>query len=108
MSTTTGHTDPPVTGSVMLHLYPDVPVRVTQHPDEDRVVVAIGTGTLTLHLFCDCAELLALRDALTAAVTDLDTARHGVDDSRDTADTTRSSTDDAGSSASDEVRSPAA
>src|SRR5690348_4796019 len=104
MSTPTGRTDPPVTGSLMLHLYPDVPVRVTLHPDEDRVVVAIGTGTLMLDLFCDRAELAALRDALTAAVADLDAARHPLD----TPDGTGSSTDGDSPPASDQVRSPAA
>jgi hypothetical protein len=62
-----------VTASLMVHLYPGVPVRVSLHPGEDRVVVAIGTSTLLLDLFVDRAELVALRDALTAAVLDLDT-----------------------------------
>ena len=39
-------------------------------------MVGIGTGPLMLDLFCDRAELVALRDALTAAVSDLDTAQH--------------------------------
>src|SRR5690349_2122407 len=104
MSTPTGRTDPPVTGSLMLHLYPGVPVRVTLHPQEDRVVVAVGTGALLLDLFCDRAELITLRDALTAAVTDLDTARHTLD----TPDAATQSTDGDSSPASDEVPSLAA
>jgi hypothetical protein len=100
VSTTSARLDPPITGSVMLHLYPGVPVRVRLHPAEDRAVVAIGTGTLLLHLFCDRAELMALRDTLTAAATDLDTARH----------TTSASSTAATSEATspDKVRSPAA
>ena len=67
-----------VTASLMVHLYAGVPVQVTLHPVQDRVVVAIGTSTLLLDLFVDRAELVALRDSLTTAVTDLDTARHEI------------------------------
>ena len=45
--------------------------------------MAIGTGTLLLDLFCDRAELVALRDTLAAAVADLDTARHAIHDDTD-------------------------
>jgi hypothetical protein len=95
---------PAVSAALMLHLYPGVPVRVTMHPRENRAVVAIGTGTLLLDLFCDRAELVALRDALTAAVLDLDTARQA------TTSTDNISTDDTGgeTAAADEVRAPAA
>jgi hypothetical protein len=68
-----------LTAALMLHLYPGVPVRVTLHPQENRAVVAVGTGTLLLDLFCDRAELVALRDALIAAVVDLDTAACSID-----------------------------
>jgi hypothetical protein len=68
-----GHGGARVTASLMVHLYPGVPVRVSLHPGEDRVVVAIGTSALLLDLFVDRAELVVLRDALTAAVLDLDT-----------------------------------
>jgi hypothetical protein len=68
---------PVITAALMVHLYPGVPVRVSLHPEEDRAVVGIGTGTLMLDLFCGRAELVALRDTLTAAVTDLNTAQHG-------------------------------
>jgi hypothetical protein len=68
-----------LTAALMLHLYPGVPVRVTLHPQENRAVVAVGTGTLLLDLFCDRAELVALRDALIAAVGDLDTAACSID-----------------------------
>ena len=66
----------PVLASLSVHLYPGVPVRVSLHPGEDRVVVAIGTPTLLLDLFVDRGELICLRDALAAAVADLDTAQH--------------------------------
>jgi len=74
---------PVITAALMVHLYPGVPVRVSLHPEEDRAVVGIGTGTLMLDLFCDRVELMALCDTLTAAVTDLDTARDTA--ARDTA-----------------------
>ena len=73
-------TGPVVTASLMVHLYPGVPLRVSLHPEEDRAVVAIGTGTLLLDLFCDHAELVTLRDTLAAAVADLDTARQAIHD----------------------------
>ena len=100
---------PVATASLMLHLYPGVPVRVTLHPSENRAVVAIGTGTLLLDLFCDRAELVALRDCLTAAVVDLDTARHATT-STDDISTDDTGTDDTGTetAAADEVRAPAA
>ncbi len=89
---------PVATAALMVHLYPGVPVRVTLHPSENRAVVAIGTGMLALDLFCDRAELVALRDCLTAAVVDLDTARHA----------TTSTDDTGGETAVHEVRAPAA
>jgi hypothetical protein len=71
---------PVVTAALMVHLYPGVPVRVRLHPKEDRVVIGIGTDPLLLDLFCDRGELVALRDILTAAVADLDTAQDAAPD----------------------------
>ena len=78
-----GHGGARVTTSLMVHLYPGVPVQVSLHPGEDRAVVAIGTATLLLDLFVDRAELVVLRDTLTAAVLDLDTARHDTTGAQD-------------------------
>jgi hypothetical protein len=106
----TGHPSgaPVVTASLMLHLYPDVPLRVSLHPDEDRAVVAIGTGTLLLSLFCDHAELVALRDTLTAAVTDLDTTRQTINNDTAGGDATTGISDTGETAPVDEVRTPAA
>ena len=101
-------TGPVVTASLMVHLYPGVPLRVSLHPEEDRAVVAIGTGTLLLDLFGNRAELVALRDILAAAVADLDTARQALnDDGTGTADSTGTA-GTGGSAPTDEVRTPAA
>jgi hypothetical protein len=67
----------PVTMSV--HVFPDTPVRVRLHPEDDRVVLICGDApgfSTVLHVYLRRAELLALRDTLTAAVVDLDTARN--------------------------------
>jgi hypothetical protein len=78
-------------------------VRVTLHPDEDRAVIAIGPdhGPTTVKLFVQRAELVVLRDTLTAAVTDLNTARHHPTSGDD--DTTHR-----GDATPDEVDTPAA
>ena len=65
--------------TMSVHVYPGAPMGVRLHPQEDRVVVVIlgeaaGCPT-TLDLFCQRAELVALRDILTTAVADLDTAQ---------------------------------
>jgi hypothetical protein len=90
-----------MTVGLMLHLCPEVPVRVTLHPDADRAVVTVGTSTLLLDLFVQRGELLALRDALAAAVVDLDTARTDSTAEQD-------ETGPRGTSSGDEVDTPAA
>jgi hypothetical protein len=90
--------------ALMVHLYPGVPVRVRLHPGEDRAVVGIGTDPLMLDLFCERAELVALRDTFTAAVADLDTAQ---DTTPDTAQH-GPATDGGETAEPDEVDTPAA
>ena len=105
----TGRPLMPVTMSV--HVYSDTPVRVRLHPEDNRVVLICGDAPAfptTLDLYLRRPELVALRDTLTAAVVDLDTASDatasatGDDSNRD--DST-SSGGTAGTSA--EVRHPA-
>ena len=113
----------PVLASLRVPLYPGVPVRVSLHPVEDRVVVGIGasTGAAFLDLFVQRGELVALRDALAAAVTDLDatqpdTAQHDAAQhdtaQHDTADNTTNDDETTGDRDETapvvEVRAPAA
>ena len=106
MSAETYRGPAPMTAGLMLHLYPEVPVRVTLHPDQDRAVVTIGTATLLLDLFVQRGELGALRDALTAAVVDLDTAQTAMTET-ETADE-QNATSPRDIRAGDEVDTPAA
>jgi len=53
---------------------------------ENRVVMSLhGDGMCDLHVYTDRIELVRLRDALTAALADLDTARATLADSQDAA-----------------------
>jgi hypothetical protein len=106
MSTTLAHPGRlPILTALSVHVFPETSLRVRLHPDEDRAVVIVG-DTLDcptlLNLFVDRAELVVLRDRLTAAVTDLDTAQ------REDPCTTEPSAQDAQDSAHDTVRDPAA
>ncbi len=67
----------PVTMNVHVHVHAETAVSVRLHPQEDRAVLSLGDapGCPTLVLFADQAELVVLRDALTAAVADLAAAR---------------------------------
>jgi hypothetical protein len=68
----------PIAATVSVHVYPGAPMRVRLHPEEDRAVLILGDrlGCPTiLDLYLPRAELVALRDTLHAAVTDLDTPR---------------------------------
>ena len=88
---------PPLSVTVSVHVHADTPMRVVLHPEQDRAVVTLGDtpGCPTLDLYARRAELVALRDTLTAAVADLDAAR-------------RESTGEPGGTRPDEVRDPAA
>ena len=64
--------------SLGVHIYPQTPIRVRLHPEENRAVLIVGDVLgcpTTLDLYVQRAELVALRDMLTAAVLDLDTAQ---------------------------------
>jgi len=96
--------------TVSVHVYPETPVRVRLHPDQDRIVVIFGegVGVPTVDLYLQRAELIALRDTLAAAVSDLDTAQHTTA-AHDDDDNDNDTTADEGETASaDEVRAPAA
>ena len=70
-------TGPVLPVSVGVHVYPDTPVRVRLYPDEHRAVLILGDGVgcpTVLDIYLPRPELVALRDTLTTAVTDLDTA----------------------------------
>ena len=62
-----------MTATMSVHIHPDTPIQVRLHPDQDRAVVILGdtAGCPTLDLYVRRAELIALRDTLTAAVADL-------------------------------------
>ena len=54
--------------TVSVHLYPEMPVRVRLHPDEDRAVVIWASGSAARPswiVYVPRAELVALRDTLT-------------------------------------------
>jgi hypothetical protein len=88
--------------TMSVHVFPDTPVRVRLHPEDNRVVLICGDApgfSTVLHVYLRRAELVALRDTLTAAVVDLDIARN----------TTPATTGDGGAAGtSAEVRHPAA
>ena len=93
--------------TVSVHVYPETPVRVKLHPDQDRIVVIFGegVGVPTVDLYLQRAELIALRDTLAAAVVDLDTAQHTTAAHDDDNDTTA---DEGETASANEVRAPAA
>lgn len=61
---------------VSAHVRPDTAVTVQLHPRDGRVVVTVGDdgGGPWIDLYLRRPALVALRDTLTAAVGDLDTA----------------------------------
>lgn len=64
--------------TVDAHVCAETEIKPRIHPTENRVVMSLsghGNGICDLHLYTDRAELVRLRDALTTALADLDTAR---------------------------------
>jgi hypothetical protein len=61
---------------VSAHIAASTGIELTVYPGEDRVTVSLeGSGLTDVTLFADRLELVRLRDALSAALTDLDAQR---------------------------------
>ena len=76
--------------SVDAHVCAGTGIGARIHLGEDRVVMSLnGNGICDVHLYAERAELVRLRDALTIALADLDTASTALDaaltDSQDAA-----------------------
>lgn len=62
--------------TVDAHVCAKTEIKPRIHAGENRVVMSLnGNGICDLHLYTDRTELVRLRDALTTALADLDTAR---------------------------------
>ena len=62
--------------SVDAHVCSETEIEARIHPSDNRVVMSLnGNGICDVHLYAKRAELARLRDALTTALADLDTAR---------------------------------